>query len=33
VSTEPQDVRVRVDGARGESRRLVPGDSWRIDVP
>jgi 4-amino-4-deoxy-L-arabinose transferase-like glycosyltransferase len=33
VSTEPQDVRVRVDGGNGESRRLAPGDSWRIDVP
>ena len=33
VSTEPQDVRVRVAGGDGESRRLVPGESWRIDVP
>jgi hypothetical protein len=33
VSAEPQDVHVRVDGGRLESRRLALGESWRIHVP
>jgi 4-amino-4-deoxy-L-arabinose transferase-like glycosyltransferase len=33
VSAEPQDVHVRVDGGRRESRRLAPGESWPIHIP
>ena len=31
-SSEPRDVQVRVDGRPRESRRLAPGESWRLDV-
>jgi hypothetical protein len=33
VSSEPQQVRVRIDGAHDESRRLAPGEAWSIRVP
>jgi 4-amino-4-deoxy-L-arabinose transferase-like glycosyltransferase len=33
VSPDVQQVRVRIDGARGEARRLVPGEAWSLRVP
>jgi 4-amino-4-deoxy-L-arabinose transferase-like glycosyltransferase len=31
-SSEPRDVQLRVDGHPRESRRLAPGESWRLGV-
>jgi 4-amino-4-deoxy-L-arabinose transferase-like glycosyltransferase len=32
-SAEPQDVHVGIDGGRRETRRLAPGETWRLQVP
>ena len=33
ASTAPQEVTVRIDGGPGQTRRLAPGESWRLGVP
>ena len=32
TASEPQSVRVRMDGERDETRPLAPGEAWRIDL-